>query len=70
MDKTKIESDPCPFPKMDIIPGLGYVKKIARDILNVIYFAPLESENTGAAPLLDKQLNEQTWNDIITPEKL
>lgn len=47
------------FPNgFEIIPGLGFVKRLGRDILNIIYFAPLEAENTGAAPLLDKQLNE------------
>lgn len=58
-ENTKIESDANPFPKMDIIPGLGYVKWLGRQIMNIIYFLPLEdSPNTGAAPLLDSHLDE------------
>lgn len=61
-DKHLIESDKNPFPKMDIIPGLGYVKWLGRQIMNVIYFFPIDApsymsdHNTGAAPLLDSEL--------------
>lgn len=60
MDKNiKIESDPNPMPNFDIIPGLGYVKWLGRQVMNVIYFFPLEdTPNTGAAPLLDRHLDE------------
>lgn len=59
MDIEKIKS---PFPeKMDLIPGLGLVRKIGEVIRFVIYF-PNDSTifdepaNTGAAPLLDREL--------------
>lgn len=72
MDKqnTNIESDPNPFPKLDILPGVGLCRKIGEIIRFVIYF-PNDSTiyESGASPALDKALYDSQgeqlplWND-------
>lgn len=56
-EKIKIESDSNPFPKMDIIPGIGLVKRFGNFICFAYLFNKEEDQpNTGASPMLDDAL--------------
>lgn len=54
-DKHLTESDPNPFSKMDVIPGIGLVKKFGDMILCVIF---RDNDNSDASALIDRELYE------------
>lgn len=62
---TNIESDPNPFSKMDILPGIGWVKRIGGMMISHIYFFRDEEPNRGAAPLLDRALYEKQLGHAV-----
>lgn len=58
-----MESDKNPFPKLDLFPRLT---NLSRFLLGTLH---AETENTGGAPMLDRELYEQMELDYGTNEQ-
>lgn len=61
---NNFEKDPNPFPEMDILPGIGWVKRLGGAMIRFVYFFK-EEENSGAAPLLDRSLYEHQLGHAV-----
>ncbi|MES1987285.1 MAG: hypothetical protein V4440_04505 [Pseudomonadota bacterium] len=54
------------MPRIDILPGAGMLRKVAGFLLEQCHYAQrtFDSSNTGAAPMLDKQLEIPYDTDV------
>lgn len=46
-----MENDKNPFPKLELIPGLGYIKRLGENIIRYVYFTPPETESPLDTPI-------------------
>ena len=65
-----MESDPNPFPQLDLLPGFGVVRKIGRLGSSVVGFLNIDDitdmEGRGAAQTLDSELYDHGSDTQLT----
>ncbi len=61
-----MDKDKNIMPRIDILPGAGMLRKVAGFLLEQCHYAQrtFDSSNTGAAPMLDKQLEIPYDTDV------